>query len=189
MKILLCYKNSGFTLIELMVTLSVLAIIVSLSGPSFTHLIKQQKASTEARKLISLIFLGRSEAIKANKFATLCHSNNALQCNGIWSDGWLLFIDNNKNAQREPGEQIIKSGSLGYDYQLSLSAFGSQHHVKFTPLGLTLSQNGTFKLCPKDNDRHYARAIIFSKTARARLAKDNNGDGIYEAANGIPLSC
>ncbi|MCK5696676.1 MAG: GspH/FimT family protein [Gammaproteobacteria bacterium] len=182
-------QESGFTLIELMISLAILAIIISQATPSFANMIHTQKANSEVNKFMSVIFLARSEAIKANKVATLCHSHDGLNCNGIWSDGWILFIDNDSDGRKDAGETIIKSDTQKYDYQISLSAFGSRHYMRFTPLGLTLSQNGSFKLCPKNNDHHYARVVIISKTGRARFSKDTNANGIHEAANGTELRC
>ena len=162
---------------------------MSMSLPSFEGMLKRQKASGEANNLVSLIYLARSEAIKTNQVVTICRSANGMECGNDWKDGWMMFVDNNRNGAKEVGERIIRSGHAGNGYQVSFRAFGSNRYLRFTPLGLTLSQNGTFKLCPKDNDSRYARAVIISKTARARLAKDSDGDGIYEAANGSPLSC
>lgn len=182
-------RDAGFTMVELMIVISVLGILMSLSVPSFDRMLKRQKASGEANNLVSLIYLSRSEAIKSNQVVTLCRSSNGLECGDDWKDGWLMFVDNNRNGAKDIDEKIIRSGHAGNGYQISFRASSSNRYLRFTPLGITLSQNGTFKLCPADNDSRYARAVIISKTARARLAKDSDGDGIYEAANGSPLSC
>ena len=179
----------GFTLVEMMIVISVLSILMSLSVPSFSAMFKRHKASGEADNMVSLIYLARSEAIKNNQVVTICRSENGLECGNDWKNGWLIFVDNNRNGSKDINEKILRSGQAGNGYQLSFRAFGSTRYLRFTPLGITLAQNGTFKLCPEDNDDRYARAVIISKTARARLAKDADGDGIYEAANGSPLSC
>jgi len=181
--------KKGFTLVELMIIISIFGILMSMSIPSFEGMLKRQKASGEANNLVSLIYLARSEAIKTNQVVTICRSADGLECGNDWKDGWMMFVDNNRNGAKEADERIIRSGHAGNGYQVSFRAFGSNRYLRFTPLGITLSQNGTFKLCPEDNDSRYARAVIISKTARARLAKDSDGDGIYEAANGSPLSC
>jgi type IV fimbrial biogenesis protein FimT len=54
---------------------------------------------------------------------------------------------------------------------------------------MTLSQNGTFKLCPSDGDAKFARAVVISKTARVRTTRDASGDGVYEGASGNDLTC
>lgn len=182
-------REVGFTLVEFMIVVSLFGILMSLSVPSFNEMLMRQKAKGEENKLVSLIYLARSEAIKSNQVVSLCRSSNGLECGDDWSDGWLMFVDNNHNGSKDVDEKILRSGQAGNGYQVSFRAFGSNRYLRFTPLGITLSQNGTFKLCPEDNDSRYARAVIISKTARTRLAKDSDGDGIYEAANGTPLSC
>jgi hypothetical protein len=57
----------------------------------------------------------------------------------------------------------ISSGTIGNDYQLSWSAFGSNNYIRFTARGMTFSENGTFKLYPTDNDAQYARAEAFKQ--------------------------
>jgi len=179
----------GFTLIELMVVISIIAILASLAVPSFADMIRRQKSSGEANVLFSLVYLARSEAIKRNSIVTICKSLDANQCGGTWSDGWIVFQDNDKDGSRDAGETLISSGVMGNEYQLSWSAFGSNNYIRFTQNGLTLSQNGTFVLCPNDNDVKYARAVVISKTARVRLPKDSDGDGVYEGASGDNLMC
>jgi len=179
----------GLTLIELMVVISIIAILASLTAPSFTDMIRRQKVSGESNVLFSLVYLARSEAIKRNSIVTICKSNDADQCGGNWSDGWIVFQDNDEDGSRDAGEMLISSGTIGNDYQLNWTAFGSNNYIRFTHNGLTLAQNGTFKLCPADNDAKYARAVVISKTARVRIPKDDNGNGVYEDASGNDLSC
>ncbi|MDT8370865.1 MAG: Tfp pilus assembly protein FimT/FimU [Gammaproteobacteria bacterium] len=182
-------RAQGLTLIELLIVIAIISILASLAAPSFNALIRKQQVNGEANVLFSLVHLARTEAIKRNSVVTICKSNDANQCGGNWSDGWIVFQDNDKDGSRDAGETLISSGTIGYGYQLSWTAFGSNNYIRFTPQGLTLSQNGSFKLCPGDGDARYARAVIISKTARVRLPKDTNGDGIYEDAGGSNLIC
>ncbi len=182
-------KDTGLTLVELLITLAIVAILVAIAVPSFANMIKRAEVKGETHKILSLLALARSESIKKSRVVTLCKSTDHLECGGNWQDGWLLFVDNNKDGKRDAGEEMLSSGQVEQGFQLSYRAFGSFNHLRYTPMGFTLSHNGTFKLCPADNDPRYARVVIISKTARTRLSRDSDGDGVYEDASGKPLVC
>ncbi len=182
-------KEIGLTLVEVMITLLIVSILVAIAVPSFTHMKRRHEANGETNRILSLLALARSEAIKKSQVVTLCKSSDPAECGGDWQDGWILFADNNKDGSLDEGEEILTRGQVEWGFKLSYRAFGSFNHLRFTPLGFTLSHNGTFKLCPADDDPRYARVVIISKTARIRLSKDADGDGIYEDASGKPLVC
>ena len=171
-------RAAGFTVLELMISISIIGIILALAMSSFDDLIKRHQANEAVHDMAAIIAYVRSEAIKKSQVVTLCKSADELSCGGDWSDGWLIFVDNNKDGSRSLDEELIRTGHAAQNYVLSYSAFG-----------YTLSQNGTFKLCPASRNNRYARAVIISKTARTRMAKDADHNGIYEAANGQPLNC
>ncbi|MDH5357844.1 MAG: GspH/FimT family pseudopilin [Gammaproteobacteria bacterium] len=175
-------NNKGLTLIELLI---VIAILAALATPSFGDLIRRHQANI----LFSLMYLARTEAIKRNSAVTICKSNNSYECGWTWTDGWIVFEGNDSNGSRDADENLISTGSIGKDYQLNWTAFGSNNYIRFRSTGLTLSQNGTFKICPVDGDIRFARAVMISKTARVRLAKDTDDDGNYEDADGNALIC
>jgi type IV fimbrial biogenesis protein FimT len=183
------YRNKGLTLMEVMIAIAILGIITSLAASSFNNLIRRQQVSGETNVLFSLIYYARSEAVKHNKVVTICKSDDVTQCGGDWSDGWIVFTDDDKDGSRDNGETIISSGKIGEGYKLAWSAFGSNSYIRFTPNGLTLSQNGTFKICPLDGNVKFARAVVISKTARVRLPKDSDGNGIYEDSSHNDLTC
>lgn len=65
------YRNAGFTLVELMVTLAVAAIILTLAVPSFQGLIEKSQLTTEANGLASAMQVARSEAVKRGENVSL----------------------------------------------------------------------------------------------------------------------
>jgi len=89
----------GFTLIELITVLSILAISITLAVPSFKSFMQNNQASSEAHKLLASFFLARSEAVKRGVRVTMCPRvyprTNPETCTGSnqWSKGWLLYID------------------------------------------------------------------------------------------------
>jgi type IV fimbrial biogenesis protein FimT len=182
-------NKKGFTLIELMVVLSIIGILTSLALPSFESFIRKQESSGQINHLYTSLYLARSEAVKRNQTVTICKSSTKSHCGGDWSDGWLMFEDINNNGSFDLGESLITTGQLKTGYTLRWSAFGSTSYIRFDKNGMTASHNGTFKLCPADKDDRFASAVIVSKTARIRISQDSNQNGIKEDAAGNELSC
>ncbi|WP_152220444.1 GspH/FimT family pseudopilin [Pseudomonas sp. SCB32] len=93
---------AGFTLIELMVTIVVLVILISVAAPSFTSTLRDSQVATTSGELQTALQLARSEAVMRHNRVTVCRRNAAGDdCeNGTdWSTGWLL---------RQSGGDIIK---------------------------------------------------------------------------------
>ncbi|MED5510777.1 MAG: GspH/FimT family pseudopilin [Pseudomonadota bacterium] len=182
-------NRNGFTVIELMIVLSVLAIISATALPSFKNTLTQLEIDGQIDELVSMIYRARSEAIKRNRVVTVCKSIDKNSCGGTWSDGWIVFEDKNADGEKDADETKISVGKIQGNYKLKLSAFGSQTYIRFLQNGLTSFHNGTFTLCPKNGSRKLARAVIFSKTARVRASKDSNNNGIDEGSSGADLEC
>ncbi|MFT5532106.1 MAG: type IV fimbrial biogenesis protein FimT [Burkholderiaceae bacterium] len=96
------YGLGGYTLVELMVVLVILAIILALAVPGFAELIQRQKISATTADLLAAIRLTRAEAIRRGQRVDL------IPVDGIdWASGWTIFIDGNSNRQVDAGETII----------------------------------------------------------------------------------
>lgn len=91
----------GFTLIELMVTIAVLAIMVAIAVPSFTSLIQNNRTTSLHHEILGAIQLARSEAVNRRKDVIICRTENQNVCaNGTnWAAGWLV---------REVGGDVVK---------------------------------------------------------------------------------
>jgi len=82
-------KQSGFTLIELMVVISILAILLGIGVPSFRATIEGNRITTVANDLVGALQFARSEAVKRGTNVTLCSSNDQATCSGGWVNGWV----------------------------------------------------------------------------------------------------
>ncbi len=90
--------SSGFTLVELMITVAVIAILIGIGFPSFSASLRSNRVATHANEMIATVSLARTEAIKSNIAAGICPSANGTTCGGTWNGGWLVFVDTNNNG-------------------------------------------------------------------------------------------
>ncbi len=86
-------QQSGFTLVELVVTMAVMAILLGVGVPSFIDVMKNARTSATYNSLIGSLYLARSEAVKSNLDVAICARASDASCGTDWDNGWLVFID------------------------------------------------------------------------------------------------
>lgn len=101
-------RQKGFTLIELAVTLAVVAILVALGLPSFQGALRSNRVTSTSNELLTAFTLARSEAVRSTRGAGVCASINGTACGGTWNDGWLVWVDTNTNGALDAGENVVR---------------------------------------------------------------------------------
>ena len=99
----LSMPHAGFTLVELMVTLAIAAILLAAGMPNFSGIIKNQEIQTTARDFFAALNLARSEAIRRNTRVDLIPAQDGTD----WGKGWVIFVDHNNNLKPDKDDEII----------------------------------------------------------------------------------
>ena len=174
---------AGYTIIELMITIAIAAILLGLVVPSFQSVLASTRQSSNLNSLISSFHLARSEAAKRGHKVVICKSHDGQICNtsNRWDQGWIVFADRDGDRSRTMDEHLIQvrdpfpaGQNLAYR-----RGVGSSHYITYHPTGFTRT-NGTFTFCDQRGADH-AKALILYKTGRTRISRTR--------ANGDPLDC
>jgi type IV fimbrial biogenesis protein FimT len=174
-------RSVGITLIELLVTITIAAILGSLAVPSFTTFIQDARRTNAVNGFFHAIFLARSESIKRGTVVSICKSADGSTCaprTSAWTSGWIVFVNNDRDdpPQREPDEPIL---AVYQDAWPDGSITSNRVAYSFRPYTQAVV-NGTIVFCDSRGSE-YARAIIISHVGRPRIAKRD--------ASGKPLQC
>jgi type IV fimbrial biogenesis protein FimT len=87
------FPNRGFTLVELMVTVAVAAIVIGIAIPSFNSMITNNRSVTIANEFADVLSFARTQAVSRSARISICASNTGTSCVGDWEDGYIVFID------------------------------------------------------------------------------------------------
>lgn len=98
-------KVSGFTLIELVVTIAIVVILMAIADPSYKYITNSNRIASEVNGLLGDLQFARSEAIKEGRSVTVCVSSDGATCTNstLWHKGWIVFSDPNNNASVDTG--------------------------------------------------------------------------------------
>lgn len=168
-------KQSGTTLLELMLVLAIAAILLAIGIPSFISIATSSRLASATNSMVASLHLARSEAIKRNSRTVLCASATGISCTGAWHQGWLVFHDANNNAALDAGEAVIlKQPGMPVGFRLTGNFYISSY-ISYIPTGATRTisgviQVGTLTVCDASLSSP-AREIIINGTGRPRTAK------------------
>jgi len=179
-------RRSGFTLIELMVTLSVAAILMAIAIPNIRNFLSNNRLSSGVNDLLHSIQVARTEAIKRQQGSVVvCGTTDpaagtaALSCTYNTFRGWFVFQDLNSNWQRDAGEPVLETHTL-IDASVTVKPDANGDIVSFSASGFANPAGAkvptaTLVMCDVRGvtavgNNSTGRALFISATGRARAS-------------------
>ena len=166
---------AGFTAIELMVVVSIVAILAALAGPSFTPLIENWRVRESAEQLQSTLHYARSEAIKRGGRVVIQkipnNTNGCTTASGTraWDCGWIVCHDTNDNGTCNAAEPVLQR--IESSAKVHVNRTGGGASIQLNRWGLVDGTWLGFNLIPLDRTVSHvaARGVCMSSGGRVRI--------------------
>ncbi len=167
----------GFSLLELLVTVLLAGLLLSVAVPSFADFLARNRQAAEVNALFHALYLARKESIRRRQVVALCPSPDGVKCEPSrdWSSGWLMFENSDRDSppRNDPGEPVILVHTVDPGVRIEANRRG------FTSRGVRKrATNGTFIVCDRAS-RVPAKALVVSYTGRPRVARKRRDGGAY----------
>lgn len=182
-------KHGGFTLIELMITVALMAIMLTLAAPSFLSYRRNSELVSIANNFLAALNAARTEGMKRNMYAMVVPANN----DNDWSAGWVVFVDVNADGTYDSGDIIVLRQDAPPSY-ITLSGNGStaetNSHVRYDGSGFSRPLSGlataTLSISRNDagTDFSQIRRVKIANTGRARVCRPQSATDTNCSASG-----
>lgn len=166
----LARRASGFSLIELMVSVAVLVLVVLVAPPAFDAMFLNSRLNTYATDFMAAAQTARSEAIKRNARVLLCVSSDGATCTtgNNWQAGWIVVHDADSSGTFTAGESVLlKHEALDSSYAFTNAAAASANAILvYEPSG-AVANTVTLKLSRTTPTATQWRELQVSAVGRA----------------------
>ncbi len=141
-------RQKGFTLYELLMTVVIVAILMSIGIPSFRAFTRNSEMAASVNDLLGSFQVARSEAARAKQNVSICASSDSLtatpSCTGEFEDGWIVFVDTDGDVEVDTGEVVLRAHPAMPD-RISVTNTGQDDYFSYGPNGQGRGQVGTLQ--------------------------------------------
>ena len=177
-------RDGGFTLIELMIAIALVAILLATAVPALEDFTNDARQTGAINDFVSAIHLARNTAITTNSRVTMCASSNGASCElTAWENGWIVFGDLNANGGLDVGETVVTASAAVDGLSIQSGEFPAV--LMYRPNGRAMTNaltgnSGEFAVCDFRGAEH-AKVILVEISGHPRMSDTR--------ANGMAPNC
>jgi type IV fimbrial biogenesis protein FimT len=179
-----CERQNGFTMVELMITIVVVSVLMTIAIPGFMDFVKNNRVTGQANSFVVSTQMARNEAVKRGAGTTLCAANADLDdCSDStdWSNGWIVFSDLNRDGAINTVTGTATSGSTCLETEDCLintvarpsrsTLTASASSIGFLPTGHLSGGEVTLTLKADDCEQKQKRSIIITAQGHTNITE------------------
>jgi type IV fimbrial biogenesis protein FimT len=161
------YNQSGLTLPELIISLSIISVLSTSGLSGMQRLIQENRMAAEVNQFVTVLHLARSEAVKHGQRVLLCPSSDGHNCGNSreWVNGWIVFASHDR--EHDMDEQLLQAGTP-FSPGIRMNSSNHRKRIVYQPDGNSPGTNTSFTFCDS-RKRVKPRVICLSNTGRPRL--------------------
>lgn len=167
----------GFTLLEALLTLVILATLTGVALPAMGDFLDKQKADATAYQIVRQLNSAREFAVTSNRRATFCGVNSEGVCIRKDIKQLAVFADRNSNRRIDEEDDVQAWFDIDWPGSVTLIVFGNTSQISFNPDG-SARQVGRFVLCPHSGNARHNRRVSVQWAGRPYLATDRDAAGV-----------
>ncbi len=177
----------GFTLIELIISLAIFTILLTVAVPNLSWFMDNYKAKQSLQTLQRALNSARTLALNRSQPITLCPMQGTT-CHNDWSSPLAIFYDRDQDLILDNTETLLLTVSNEAQEGYWQKKRSQQNYIKFTPQGHAFSSATTFLYCPDSGKHSLAKQLVINFQGRIRNGLYLNSRGTPYASIS-PLSC
>lgn len=166
--------SKGFSIIELMVTVAVVAILLSIAAPSFQTMIDNNRRASHVNEFVADLTYARSESLKRGNNVGLCRASDfnadtpTCGSGSGWESGWIVFNDADNDNSFNNQDEVLRRHPALTGNEVTLR--GNINNIMYWPSGRA-AVAGTFNRCDhRGASGDHARAIVIAMPGRVSIS-------------------
>lgn len=157
------WTQSGLTLLELVMGVSVMAVVLAIAAPSFRQITESNRFAGTSHELTVSLTTARTLAISRGHRVSVCPMTHDQRCTGSndWSQGWMVFLDAERTGQPKDATAILQvvQRQSGAAFPRVATTPG-RHLVRYSPDGMAGGSNLTLSICAGHQDRLLGQVVV-----------------------------